>query len=191
MKTEIKVNKIVNFDKENNQIKMLDGFFIYEEIDKNVYRNDKPNSNIITMCGATGTTFEIISKNYFDKVLEPYLDEPMELLKYYAENFGEVTVQMIDNIDEACTEDELKNLFFDLSYIEHWEYLRKELNLDEEEAYIFNCVGGGRCFDIEEKFTHNTELKKYVDIFENKNSTDVQIYKAYRGLKLIYKVETE
>jgi hypothetical protein len=179
MRTEIKINKIVNFDKEEKQIKMLDDFFIYEEEAK------KPT--IITMCGATGTIFEIVSKDYFDKIISPYENEPMELLRYYVENFGEVTTRMIDNIDEACTQEELKNLFFDLSYIEHWDYLREELNLNENEAYLFNCVGGGRCFNEGEEFSHNKDLKVYVDILENKKSTDAQIYEVLSELKETYK----
>ncbi len=115
--------------------------------------------------GLMGSRFEIVSKQEFDETIEPYLDDDKELLCYYADNFGEVTADMIRNVDSS--EDALKELFFDLSYSEKWDYFRKELNLDEEEAYIFNCVGGGRCFSKGMEFTHNKHLQHLINEFES------------------------
>ena len=58
------------------------------------------------------------------------------------------------------------NLIFDLSYKELWDYMREELNLSTDEAYIFNCVGVGRCFNKNDKFTHNKELEHLLKYFE-------------------------
>lgn len=149
MRTETKYNKIVNFDKEINEITMLDYTF-------------KDNKNFK---GATGTKFELISKSYFDETIEPYLDNDKELLIYMSENFGELNRQMIENVDS--TEEGLKNMFFDLSYIELWDYIREELGLSEDEAYIFNCTGGGRCFDKDFEGNVNVELSKVIRKFES------------------------
>lgn len=149
MRTETKYNKIVNFDKETNEITMLNYTFKYN-------KNFK---------GATGTKFELISKSYFDETIEPYLDNDKELLIYISENFGELNRQMIENVDS--TEEGLKNMFFDLSYIELWDYIREELGLSEDEAYIFNCTGGGRCFDKDFEGNVNVELSKVIRKFES------------------------
>lgn len=152
MRAETKYNKIVNFDKETNEITVLDYTF-----DDTLY--GKPFK------GATGAKFEIISKEQFYEVIEPYLDNKEELLCYMADNFGEVSSNMIRNAD--ASEEALKELFFDISYIEMWDELREELNLSEEEAYIFNCVGGGRCFDKDFQGNVNPELSIVIREFES------------------------
>jgi len=108
-----------------------------------------------------------VSKEQFDETIEPYLDEPMELLKYYVEQGMGISTEMIDNIDYAATEEGLTELFFDLSYNELWDYLREDLNLSQEEAYIFSCVGGGRCFDSDFKGNINPELSLIIREFES------------------------
>ena len=147
MRTETKYNKIVNFNKETNEITVLDYTF-----DNTLH--GKPFK------GATGTKFEVISKQEFDNTIEPYLDNKEELLCYMADNFGELSSNMIRNAD--ASEEALKELFFDISYSEMWDELRKELNLSEEEAYIFNCVGGGRCFDKDYQGNYNEELSQLI-----------------------------
>lgn len=74
---------------------------------------------------------------------------------------------MIDNIEEASKEESLKELFFDLSYIELWDYMREELNLSEDEAYIFNCSGGGRCFDKDYQGNYNEDLSQLIREIES------------------------
>lgn len=32
----------------------------------------------------------------------------------------------------------------------------------KNNTYIFNCIGGGRCFKKDDKFTHNVDLEKYL-----------------------------
>lgn len=54
--------------------------------------------------------------------------------------------------------DEVEGFVFDTSHNELWDYLREELNLSEDEAYIFNCIGGGRCFDKDFNGNINPEL---------------------------------
>lgn len=149
MRTQTNYNKIVNFNKETNEITMLDYIFNHEDGFK----------------GATGTKFEPISKSEFYDTIDPYLDNDKELLIYMAENWGALTCEMIEGVDS--TEEALKNFFFDLSYMELWDDLREELNLDENEAYIFNCSGGGRCFDKDFQGNVNTELSELIRQIES------------------------
>ncbi len=161
MRTETKYNKIVNFDKETKEITMLDYIFVHTQ--ETEYATGV--ESVITMKGATGTIFEIVSKDYFDETIEPYLDDKEELLCYMADNFGDLSSDMIRNAD--ASEEALKELFFDLSYSEMWDELRKELNLTEDEAYIFNCVGGGRCFDKDFEGNINPELSVLIREIES------------------------
>src|SRR5690606_23902779 len=104
--------------------------------------------------------FEAVSKREFDEIIEPYLDNDKETLIYLDENFGDLNREIIEGVDSS--EEALTDLFFDTSYSDMWDYLREELDLSEDEAYIFNCIGGGRCFSADDKFTHNRELEKYL-----------------------------
>jgi hypothetical protein len=164
MRTETAYNKEVNYDKESGEIIVLGSIFSYTK--ETEYATGV--ESVITMQGATGNTFEVVSRDQFNETIEPYLNEPKELLKYYVEQGLGITVEMIDNIDDVVTEEGLKKLFFDLSYDELWDYLREELNLSEEEAYIFNCVGGGRCFDSDFEGNINPELSAIIREFESK-----------------------
>lgn len=142
-KEQININKIVKV--EDNEITVLDYAFKYKD----------------GMKGLTGTIFEIISKDCFDETIEPYLNNDKETLIYLAENFGDLNREMIEGVDSS--EECLTELFFDTSHSGLWDYLREELGLNEDEAYIFNCIGGGRCFKPTDKFTHNIELEKYLE----------------------------
>lgn len=137
-----KINKVVKVD--DNVITVLNEAFEYTDGFK----------------GLTGTVFEKVSKSEFDEVLEPYLGNDKETLVYLAENLGELNREIIEGVDSS--EEGLTDLFFDTSYSNMWDYLREELNLSEDEAYIFDCIGGGRCFRADDKFTHNREYEKYL-----------------------------
>lgn len=144
MRQSKQYNKVVDYNKETGEITVLSEIFNYENNFK----------------GATGSVFEAVSRSQFNETIEPYLNDDKELLIYMAENFGDLNREMTENVDSS--EDALKGLFFDLSYEEMWEYLRKELELDEDKAYIFNCVGGGRCFDKDFQGNINESLSKLI-----------------------------
>ena len=40
--------------------------------------------------------------------------------------------------------------------------MREELNLSKDEAYIFNCLGGGRYFDKDYQGNYNEELSQLI-----------------------------
>ena len=139
---ETKYNKIVNFDEDTKEITVLDGIFKYEDGFK----------------GATGSKFEPVSRNEYedrtdeDNFVEYLIDSGIDLPNNFKRSgFEGLAKAMIAN-------DEVKDFVFDTSYNELWEYLREELNLSEDEAYIFNCIGGGRCFDKDFNGNINPEL---------------------------------
>jgi hypothetical protein len=145
-----KYNLIVNYDKENKEVTVLNETFEY----LNGFK------------GATGSVFQIVSKTEFYETIEPYLNNDKELLIYMAENFGPLNREMIEGVDSS--EEALKTMFFDLSYEDTWDYLREELGLTEDEAYIFNCTGGGRCFDKDFKGNCNQILSTVIREYESK-----------------------
>ena len=139
---ETKYNKIVNFDEDTKEITVLDGIFKYEDGFK----------------GATGSKFEPVSRDEYedrtdeDNFVEYLIDSGIDLPDNFKRSgFEGLAKAMIAN-------DEVKDFVFDTSYNELWEYLREELNLSEDEAYIFNCIGGGRCFDKDFNGNINPEL---------------------------------
>ena len=141
-KQETKYNKIVNFDEDTKEITVLDGIFKYEDGFK----------------GATGSKFEPVSRDEYedrtdeDNFVEYLIDSGIDLPDNFKRSgFEGLAKAMIAN-------DEVEGFVFDTSYDELWEYLREELNLSEDEAYIFNCIGGGRCFDKDFNGNINPEL---------------------------------
>ena len=141
-KQETKYNKIVNFDEDTKEIIVLGGIFKYEDGFK----------------GATGSKFEPVSRDEYedrtdeDNFVEYLIDSGIDLPDNFKRSgFEGLAKAMIAN-------DEVKDFVFDTSYNELWEYLREELNLSEDEAYIFNCIGGGRCFDKDFNGNINPEL---------------------------------
>ena len=141
-KQETKYNKIVNFDEDTKEITVLDGIFKYEDGFK----------------GATGSKFEPVSRDEYedrtdeDNFVEYLIDSGIDLPDNFKRSgFEGLAKAMIAN-------DEVEGFVFDTSYNELWDYLREELNLSEDEAYIFNCIGGGRCFDKDFNGNINPEL---------------------------------
>ena len=139
---ETKYNKIVNFDEDTKEITVLDGIFKYEDGFK----------------GATGSKFEPVSRDEYedrtdeDNFVEYLIDSGIDLPDNFKRSgFEGLAKAMIAN-------DEVENFVFDTSHNELWDYLREELNLSEDEAYIFNCIGGGRCFDKDFNGNINPEL---------------------------------
>ena len=139
---ETKYNKIVNFDEDTKEITVLGGIFKYEDGFK----------------GATGSKFEPVSRDEYedrtdeDNFVEYLIDSGIDLPDNFKRSgFEGLAKAMIAN-------DEVENFVFDTSHNELWDYLREELNLSEDEAYIFNYIGGGRCFDKDFNGNINPEL---------------------------------
>lgn len=150
--------KIVNFDKEYNEITVLDYVF------NDTLHNDAFN-------GATGSKFDVISKAEYkertskDNVIDYIIssgfiskDTPKQLEYKIAEVYYK----------EMKANKEIDSFIFDDSYIHLHDYLRKELKLSKNEAFTFSCSGGGRCFEKGYKGNINPELSKVINQFEGK-----------------------
>lgn len=158
MKARKEFNKVVNYNKETNEITVLDdvfsGVFSYND----------------GFYGATGTTFLPVSKaeykertkkaNVIEKILEVGVPELFQLTG-------------ANGCYKAMKENgEIESFMFDTSYSELWKYLRKELKLNKTNAYIFECTGGGRCFDNNFNGNVNPELSEIIRKFETENNIE-------------------
>lgn len=142
--------QVVNIDKENNEIIMLDYVFNHGNDFK----------------GATGTRFEPVSKAEYEQrmedeeIIEYLIDSGMELPDAFKRTGFEGLVNAMDY-------EEKENLMFDTSYREHWDKLRA-YGYPESEYPIFNCTGGGRMFDNNFKGNKNPKLCALIRKYESK-----------------------
>ena len=150
MRTQTNYNKIVDFNKETNEITILD--YIFQDG---------------SFKGATGTKFEPITKSEYkermqkDNVIEYLVDSGIDLPENYKRTgFNGLYKAMKQN-------NELESFIFDTSYSEMWEQIRTELKLSKNDAFIFNCIGGGRCFDKDFEGNINPELSELIRQIES------------------------
>jgi hypothetical protein len=151
-KKETKHSKVVNINKDTNEITLLDYVFNHSDGFK----------------GAVGTKFEPISKseykelmskdNVIDRIIgSGILTAPSKELEY---DFAEVVYKKMK------ANKELEEWMFDLSYKnEYWDELRTH-GYPKSKYPIFNCIGGGRCFDNEFEGNVNVELSKIIRQYE-------------------------
>jgi len=147
-KKEIKYNKVVNVS-EDGEITVLDYVFDHKDGFK----------------GATGSNFHAVSideynektdkENVIERIIE--CGVPEMFVRTGAEGCYNA---MVNN-------HEISSFMFDTSYSELWNYLRTELKLSLEQAYIFDCVGGGRCFDKDFQGNINPELSEVIREYES------------------------
>ena len=146
-RTNEKINKVVNFD--GNEITVLQEVFSYED----------------GMKGACGIIFEPISRERYDddtsfESIREFLKDASELPKEFEDGgYNEWTQAIIDNCEEGET-------IYDHSYSEIWDTIREELGLDEENAFVFNCIGGGRIFGENYQGNVNPELSSKIREYE-------------------------
>ena len=143
---EIVYNKVVNIA-EDGEITVLDGVFKYSDGFK----------------GATGTRFYAVTEDQIQERIGEYEGEDLEFLKHLADSGFEINSNIINSIDTS--REALIAHFFDLSYSELWDYLKEET--DNNNAVIFDCVGGGRCFDKYFQGNHNVELSEIIRTYES------------------------
>lgn len=160
MRQETKYNKVVNIS-EDGEISVLDYTFDHGDGFK----------------GATGSRFYPVSKTEYKR---------LTTLKAVAEKLEEcVSIEDIsDEFKFSETGREYKNPYliwakvikaageieefmFDTSYSNIWNYLREVTGLSEKEAYIFECVGGGRMFSADFQGNVNPELSEIIRQFES------------------------
>lgn len=153
-KARVTYNKIVNIS-EDGEITVLSDIFMYRDGFK----------------GATGNRFYPVSKKQYKKMTTLSAIED-NLRSCICEN--EMPCEYIDYKNpyrkwakEIKDNGEAKEFMFDTSYCGLWDSLRDELGMTEDEAYIFECVGGGRMFDENFQGNYNRHLSKIIRKYEN------------------------
>lgn len=150
MKNRTDYNKIVNYDKENNEVTVLDYTFQHDDNFK----------------GATGTKFEIVSKSQY----MAYMSKKYVMEQLIDCDLGKNKVELNVMYSDMKDNDEIEQFVFDLSYFSLHEYIRTELNLSKKDCFILSCSGGGRCFDSNYRGNFNTELSAIIRKAETKTS---------------------
>lgn len=141
--------EVVNF--EDGEITVLDYVYDYGDGTK----------------GAVGIIFRPVSRVQYDEDttfehIKEVLKESSDLPKdYWDGGYNEWTQTIIDN-------DETENVLYDTSYESLWNDIREETGLSGNEAYIFDCQGGGRCFSSDYQGNINPELSKVIREYETR-----------------------
>jgi hypothetical protein len=113
--------------------------------------------------GATGHKFYPVSREQYEErtereyVIDYLIDAGLELPEQYKRGGFEALYDAME------ANNEIDSLMFDTSYSELWDYMREALNLTEDQAVIFDCVGGGRCFEKGFKGNFNPELSAEIN----------------------------
>lgn len=116
--------------------------------------------------GATGSKFYPVSREEYEErtdleyITEYLIDSGLELPEDFKRGGFDAWAKAIKQAGEDGT------FMFDQSYSELWDMLREVSGLNEDEAFIFECVGGGRCFDKDFQGNVNPELSAIIRDFE-------------------------
>lgn len=165
MRKETVYNKIVNIA-EDGEITILSEIFEYTETLE--FSNGEKETKV-TMKGATGDKFYPITEADIQDRIGEYENNDLEFLKYWADNIGDLSSQVIDDIDTS--REALIDFFYDQSAPELWDYMRQELGKTDPEAedypVLFECVGGGRCFSKDFQGNRNVKLSKLIQKAES------------------------
>ena len=151
IKKQTNYNKVVNIA-EDGEITVLDYIFDYENGSR----------------GAVGYWFYPVSKKLYKQqtTIEALADKLEQIVP---EGVGEIPYGNTTRWAEAIKNEGKEMEFaFDISYSHLWDYLREETALSEDEAYIFECVGGGRCFNSNYQGNFNEELSEVIRKVEDK-----------------------
>lgn len=148
----ITYNEVVNIDKENNEILILDDVFEHSK----------------TFKGATGSRFEAVSKAQYKETLKKanVIDYILEsgIVMVDDKNISKNKANQI--YKELKENNELDQFMFDLSHqFTMWDKIR-EFGYTEAEYPIFNCNGGGRCFNKDFEGNTNKHLSKIIQKYE-------------------------
>jgi hypothetical protein len=146
MKKEIKINEVVNISNDN-EIIVLDYLFRHGDGFK----------------GAVGSSFFPVSKEYYRDRLKK-----KNVLEYLTDA-GLSKSDSLAAYKQYKDQDRLHELMFDTSYKELWDYLRS-FGYSSKDFPIFECIGGGRCFDQNFEGNKNTRLNKWIRKFESDNN---------------------
>jgi hypothetical protein len=142
-------NKVVNYV-ANGKILVLDYVF-----------KDNDGSK-----GAVGSIFYPISMKEYKK-----RTSKKSVIEYLKKHFSEEKIKSKGGINKFYNlirdSGTIEQTLFVTLHNELWNSIRNELNLDRESAYIFDCVGIGRCFNKHFQGNINTELSKIIREYES------------------------
>jgi hypothetical protein len=145
---KFKFNNVVNYD--NGEIVVLEYVFSYNNGFK----------------GAVGSIFYPVSMKEYKKRTSKKI-----IIEYLKNCFTEEKIKSMGGINKFYNlikdSGEIDQVIFDTSYQELWESIREELNLNKKNAYVFDYVGGGRCFDKHFQGNINSELSKIIREYES------------------------
>jgi hypothetical protein len=145
---KFKFNKVVNYD--NGEIVVLEYVF-------------KDNDGFK---GAVGSIFYPVSMKEYKKRTSKKI-----VIEYLKNCFTEDEIKSMGGINKFYNlirdNGEIDQILFDQSYDELWESIREELNLNKKNAYVFDYVGGGRCFDKHFQGNINSELSEIIREYES------------------------
>lgn len=148
MREQTDYNLVVNVA-EDNEITVLDYVFIHSDSFK----------------GATGSVFYPIStREYEDRKSYNSLKDSYKWLWQEAVASSRTEEGLENWLEEQDFDDDF---LFDTSYSGLWDYLRS-FGFPEEDYPIFECVGGGRCFNSDFQGNINPELSIIIRKYENK-----------------------
>jgi hypothetical protein len=119
--------------------------------------------------GATGTVLTPVGKNEYEDRTDPESETCQEW-------FREIWKMAVENndTDKGLEDWVFENIsaygdegVFDFSGYDLWEQLR-EIGLNEDDYPVFECIGGGRCFDVDMVFDeiYDKELWEEIKKFE-------------------------
>lgn len=121
--------------------------------------------------GATGTRFEPVTKaEYKDRLSKDSVIDSIIDCGLVTENKQrpDITRKMAEvYYKEMKANGELEDFMFDTSYREHWDKLRSH-GFPVSKYPIFNCTGGGRCFEADFSGNVNPELSELIRKYESK-----------------------
>lgn len=151
MRKSTTYNKVVNYNREENEVTILEDIFEY-------YDNMK---------GATGTVYEIITKDKYTERLNEYLNNPEAVADYWKDVTGE-NLSYKEVIAIANDEGEIRQVILGIDFKPaHLGEIRKELNLSEDNCYVITFVSAGRCFDKNFQGNVNAELSEIIRTAES------------------------
>jgi hypothetical protein len=146
---KFKFNKVVNYD-ANGKILVLDYVF-----------NDNDGSK-----GAVGSIFYPVSMKEYKK-----RTSKKAVIEYLKNCFTEEKIKSMGGINKFYNlirdSGTIEQTIFVTYYQELWDSIREELHLNKENAYIFDCVGIGRCFSKHFQGNINSELSEIIREYES------------------------
>lgn len=140
--------KVVNYNPGSKELTVLEEVFRYEDGYK----------------GACGAMFYAISREDYEE-----RTSYESVLEYLEDCTSSPAFGSFERWAEAIMQNgEAGDVMFDLSYRNHWDEFREQLGLSEDEAYIFDCVGGGRMFSADYQGNMNPKCCKIIREYESK-----------------------